>query len=166
MRAAELGLLDQIAPSDLESENHSIASNIWTSDEASEIENHCTSKSFEFAGDPLQSDSIVVSDEVRLRNDTARRQSNPVIVGKYNGNTTDSSYYSAVNSEASPSGSNGSDSGSDHMDSGLKDEEAQSESSFSLFEDEDIVDEDYMNVECQGELFSTRKSSWHARSQR
>ena len=160
--AAKLGLLNQIAPS--ESESHSIASNIWTSDEASEKENHCTSKSFEFSGDPLQSDSIVVSDEDR-NNDTARKHSNPVFVGKSDGNTTDSSYYSAVDSDASPSGSDGSNSGSDCVNPSLKDEEAQSESSSSPFDDEDITDEDLTNVERQGELFSARKSSLHARSQ-
>ena len=79
--------------------------------------------------------------------------------------TTDSSYYSAVDSNASPSGSDGSDSGSDRVNPGLKDEEAQSELSSSPFDNEDIMDEDLTNVERQGELFSACKSSLHARSQ-
>ncbi|KAF8443972.1 hypothetical protein L210DRAFT_3502651 [Boletus edulis BED1] len=138
-RAAKLGLFNQIAPS--ESESHSIASNLWTSDEASETENHHT-----------------VSDDGDRRNGTVCKCSNEAFVVKYDGNTTDSSYYSAVNSKTGSSGSDGSDSGSDRMDSGLRDEEARSESSFSLFGDEDIVDEDFINIERQGELFATRKS--------
>ena len=72
---------------------------------------------------------------------------------------TDSSYYSAVDSKASPSRSDGSDSGSDHVDSSLKNKDIQSEISSCPFDNEDIVDEDFMNVEHQGDLFSTHKLS-------
>ena len=58
-----------------------------------------------------------------------------LFVGKYNSNATDSFYYSTV------------DSGSDHMNFSLKDEEVQSELSSSPFDDEDIMDKDFMNVE-------------------
>jgi len=102
---------------------------------------------------------LLVSNELKHHNKTTRKHSNPFFVGKSDGNATDSSYYSAVDSEASPSGLGGSDSGLDHMDSSLKDEEIYSESSSSPFDDEDIVDEDFMNVEHQGGLFSTCKLS-------
>ena len=104
---------------------------------------------------------LLVSTELEHCNKTTHNASNPVCVGECNGNATDSSYYSAVDSEASPSELDGSDSGSDHVDSGLKggEPEAQSELSSSPFDDEDIVDEDFMNVERQGELFLTCKLS-------
>ena len=102
---------------------------------------------------------LLVSTELEHCNKTTCNALNPVCIGESDRNATDSSYYSAVDSEVSPLELDGSDPGSDHMDSGLKGGEAQSELSSSPFDDEDIVDEDFMNVEHQGELFSTHKLS-------